>query len=341
VTFGALLPAVRGMTPARVRTRRIVGTVAALLMIVVSPFAAALYSEPQLIALVSILSWRAPLEALGIPAAAYLACKFHFRTLAVVSGMQVVTAAVLSVCFALAGMGAYSFVLPLPIASALGATGMWLMARPNVRWAGSVRRMRFLLRDSTSLTFANVMRGMTNRTGYFALGVFHTAPVVGIFFFAYNLSSQTLRIVTFSLSRVMMPIFAHLNDEPRRQLRGCLRASESLVALGLVFCLLQAAVAEPLFRLVFGPKWDAAVPVFQFLCIGLAMRMPEATALSLLKGRGEFRRFYWLCQISFLVFLSAALLTAWLGGPRLVAHHAGLCSEPPELPTRPPPTFDA
>jgi len=163
------------------------------------------------------------------------------------------------------------------------------------------------------------MRGMTNRTGYFALGVFHTAPVVGIFFFAYNLSSQTLRIVTFSLSRVMMPIFAHLNDEPRRQLRGCLRASESLVALGLVFCLLQAAVAEPLFRLVFGPKWDAAVPVFQFLCIGLAMRMPEATALSLLKGRGEFRRFYWLCQISFLVFLSAALLTAWLGGPRLVA----------------------
>lgn len=28
-------------------------------------------------------------------------------------------------------------------------------------------------------------------------------------------------------------------------------------------------------------------------------------------------------------------------GPRLVCHQAGLCSEPPELPPRPPPGFDA
>ena len=41
------------------------------------------------------------------------------------------------------------------------------------------------------------------------------------------------------------------------------------------------------------------------------------------------------------VMVAVNVFEAGTDGPRLVAHYAGLCSEPPELPTRPPPTFDA
>jgi len=56
------------------------------------------------------------------------------------------------------------------------------------------------------------------------------------------------------------------------------------------YCFLQAAVARPLLSLVFGAKWQAAIPLVEILSIGLAFDAVSWVAGALLQARGEFRR---------------------------------------------------
>jgi len=56
------------------------------------------------------------------------------------------------------------------------------------------------------------------------------------------------------------------------------------------YCFMQAALARPLFGLLFGSKWDSAIVPAQILSVGLAFDAVSWIAAGLLSARGEFRR---------------------------------------------------
>lgn len=295
------------------------GLLAAGIMLVIAPFAAWGFGEPMVVPLVAILALRGPLQGLSIPPAAYLQTQFRFRTLALVGSAHIVTGAGLTVVLALLGFGAYSFAIPIPVAAGFQAAALWLIARPPINWRGGGRRWRYMVGDSSTLTFANLLRALVTRGDYLVLGIFHDAAVVGVYFFAFNLSSQLLRMMTTNLAQVLMPVISKLKHDPQRQLHGFLRACEGLMAIGIPICLLNAAVAEPVFRLLFGTKWDAAIPVFQILCLGMAMRMADGASFAMIKGAGRYRTFLRLCLVSSLIFVVVAVPASAWGGMIAVA----------------------
>lgn len=112
---------------------------------------------------------------------------------------------------------------------------------------------------------------------------------MGLFAFSFQLSSQANVVVANQVSGVIQPVLSHINDEPDRQCRAFLRALRLIGCVGVPVSLIQGALGVPCFRLLFGSKWDGAIPVFAVLSVMQAFIFLATPIMTLLKAQGRFR----------------------------------------------------
>lgn len=279
------------------------GLAGGVVMLAISPIAVYLYDDTQLYGMLGVMAVTSAVTPLSILPRAVLSRALRFKAMAGIELSQAIMKAGLSIGFALMGLGAYSFVLPLPIMALATAIFLWLWVRPEMRWRIQFRRWRYLFGDASRVLGANFARTAAIQSAYVVLGIVSSKTTVGLLFFAFQLALQPLMLLSINLMRVLFPVLSNLSKEPKRQIQAFMRAQKVLVSLALPLCLLQAAIGEPLIRLLFDEKWYDAVIAFQILSIGIAGRIANAPAIALLKAQGRFRALLWtittyaLCQI--------------------------------------------
>lgn len=279
------------------------GLIGGVIMLAISPIAVLVYDEPQLYGMLGIMAVTSAVTPLSILPRAVLSRALRFKAMAAVELGQTVMKAGLSIGFAMMGLGAYSFVLPLPIMALATAIFLWLWVRPEMRWRIQFRRWGYLFGDASRVLGSEFARTAAVQSSYMVLGIVSNKTTVGLFFFAFQLALQPIMLLSSNLMRVLFPVLSSLNKEPQRQIKAFMRAQKVLVTLAIPLCLLQAAIGEPLIRLLFHEKWYDAIIAFQILSIGITGRVAAAPAIALLKAQGRFRElfvafmFYACCQI--------------------------------------------
>ena len=288
------------------------GLLAGGFIVAVAPVAAAAYHNPQLVGLLLLFALSPPLFALAVVPDAQLQIQLRFRALAIVNIVLNIAQTATLVLLAWRGFGAYSFPLaPLAVLPARVAVTMW-MARPPIRLSPQLRRWRYLLKDSSRLLLSGALLALTTQGDYLILGRLYDTATVGVYVFAFNLSTQVLVLLMSNLSGVLFPALSQLRNDPPRQLRAFRRAAQALVVVATPLCLLQAAVADPLLRLLFGDKWLAAIPILQVLSVAIAAGILNGPSFNLLQARGRFGTVLWLS-----VLAAAMAFAGWIPGALL------------------------
>jgi lipopolysaccharide exporter len=283
------------------------GVIAAL-----APLASRVFHAP-VTGLLLILALVAPITAIDVPPFARLQNELRFKTLTMIGVSSTMLTVGLQILLAFLGFGVYAWVIPLPINHVYRAAAMWLLAPTRVRRTPQLRRWRYLMPDGLRLISSNLFRTAIYQGDYVFLGIFFSTSVVGIYYFAYGLSMQTIRLLTLSLAQVLFPALSRLQLEANRQRDAFLRAAKALTAVGVPICLLQAAVAEPLIHLVFQEKWYPAIIIFQVLSVGMLLRLVLEVSESMLKAQGRFGMLLGLsagCGAAFLGMMYAATTIA-------------------------------
>jgi PST family polysaccharide transporter len=292
---------------------------AALVMASTAPLAAHAYHAPGLTGLVWVLALCAPANALSVVPTARLQIQLRFRAQAMLAFLVNFGSIALSVLLAWAKFGAYSFVVPrLVMALVQAAASWWLVAevgrgasRYPVRARLHLRRWRYLVGDSSLLMGAAVCYTIFSVGDYTALGLTHEEGIVGLYYFAFNLSTQAVVLLTVNLWGVLMPALSKLQHDPDRQLRGFLAATRLMALISVPCGLLQAALSEPGIRIFFAAKWYPAIPVLQALSIGMTFMMIGAPAGTLLQAQGRFKTLFYVAAgsaVGFMALVSAAAL---------------------------------
>jgi len=288
--------------------------------------AAAFYHDERLTPLILILAAQSLVMALTAVPEARLQMQLRFKFLALLGLVTVSLTMVLSIALAVAfatmpqfagkDYGAYAFLLPLPVVSVVRLAIGWIAAKPRIRWNPEWHLWAGLTTDNTVLFIASFFYTVTILGDRMALGKWHSKVSVGLYFWAFNLSMQTMQLIQASVASILFPSLATLKDEPARQTKAFVRATQALMLVGLPGCFLQAALADPGVRLVFKAEWFAAIDTLQVLSLAMAMLISSFAAGNIIKAQGRFVLYLVLMIANAVVFMGAVAIGAYLATPQ-------------------------
>jgi len=158
----------------------------------------------------------------------------------------------------------------------------------------------------------------------FIIGVIHDSNITGLYFWGYAVSAQAVFMLARKLQGVFFPSLTKLNGRPERQKRAYLQIVRTLMIIVAPVCMLQILLAEPLISLIFTERWLPAVPVVQWLSVGMATQPLSVLMLAVLKARGKFKKLALFSIINAAIVLTGTLIGAHLGEQASIAHWTGV-----------------
>lgn len=288
--------------------------VAGVLIGVLGPLAAAWLGSPELRGIMWVIAGTTVASSLGVVPLTKLQIDLRFRTAAKISLCSVAAANVVSILMAVAGFGPYACVAPLTLSALLSA--QWAWRASGLCWPARIRarRWRFLLGDSMTVVATNLVWQVPGQGDRLLLSGTVGTAATGVYFFGYNMSMQVVQLMAGNLSTVLAPTLGKLAFDPQRQARAFLRACRTVALVGVPIAGATCVCAAPALRLVFGHKWDAAIPVVQLLSLGMMSYVVSSAGNALFTAQGRFRAFMIFAVCSTIVFLAMVGAGAWIGG---------------------------
>ena len=296
------------------------GSLGFIVVLIAGPIAGRIYNLPQIAVLAAIIGAGMPITALAAVPTVLLRARYQFRTIASLGLAETLLIQGLTIGFALGGLGAYSFVLPLPMVAVLRTVVVWFVTQPDLSglWR-NVSRTKYLMTSSLAVFGTGLVLSAISQGDYVVLGILGNDTSVGIYFFAFKLASQPLLLMAMSLSSVLFPALSQLRTIPKAQGEAALRAAKLMGLLIMPLAFLQAGLVEPAIHLVFETKWNASIPIMQILSIALGFDAIAWIASTLLTAQRGFQRQF-VYMMSFApVFFALIIIGGWQGQPVGVA----------------------
>ena len=218
-------------------TSSLLGGAGLALVLLSAPLLSRLYAAPELPAMLALMGLAIPLTALANVPCILLRAQLRFRDLAMVGGAEVVGVQVLTVAFAAARMGPYSFVLPLPIVALIRTAALWVTTRPTIG-RPRLAHVRKILARGSHLLGTKVITAAVSQGDYFVLGLFTSKAAVGAYYFAFRLAVQPLQLLATSVTNVVFPVLAQMGSDQARQRAAALAAARVLAYVAMPCCFL-------------------------------------------------------------------------------------------------------
>ncbi len=243
------------------------------------------------------LSLTLPIAALSICPAALLARQMRFGVMARNEVIAMLAGSAITIFCAWQGLSYWSLVIGQFANTITANILIWISSswRPvapafntsvwnDVRFGGNLTASNL----ATYMTTAgdNVIVGLT--TGTVALGLYDRS---------YNLVVRPISQMMAPLSRVAVPLLSRLAgqaDEYRGTYLQIFRTAVFLVVPGMLVCITNGAT---LISILLGARWNAAAPIFSWICVGGLTSGIYLSAywLFVSQGRaGELRTFFGL-----------------------------------------------
>jgi len=242
-----------------------------------APVFAAFYHAPQIVMLVWISTASLPLSALATVPRAYLQAAMRFRFLSSYNAADLAALQCATILLAWTGCGVLSFVLPLPVLALVRTAWFWCVAPVPIRTLRYCRHWRIMLSRGSMILGSRITNVLIDQGDYATLGLLATTHNVGLYYFAFRISAQPMRMLAGNLSAVLFPMLT----------------------------------------LLFGTRWAEAIPLLQLLSLGLPFDAISWPAGALLAVRGKFGKIFFYQIIFTPVFyglvLTGALLHAATG----------------------------
>src|SRR6202044_1692868 len=156
-------------------------------------------------------------------------------------------------------------------------------------WRPRPQFWRYFVPTGAYVFLTGVLMVLGSQGDYMLLGLFHSASEVGIYFFAFNFSVQINTFLWVGFANVLFPMMSSIQDDARRLAQAFRKTVGTISVLVVPLCVLQAALAGPLIRLLFSEKWVPAIPLIQLMNIGIGLHTIAEPCVPLLQAQGRFR----------------------------------------------------
>lgn len=277
------------------------------------------YGAPLLLWLIGVQALDCLLQALVQFPTALLTRKMRTRSLALRMLWFKLVSIAGTLAAAAAGLGPWSLVAGSLLGSAASVLLLWRTQPRRPRWrrfdAGllPLLRMGWLIMAETALTALSVR-------GFLLLfGKFHGLHDLGLLNFAMRLVDELGAMITASVGRVSLSFFATAHRAGHDLARIFVVGTHAITLAVLPLFFGLAAVAGDAVPLIFGARWQAAVPAVQLLALFWGLRMTRLLSPGLMRTLDVQGPLVMNAAISFGFAMAAVLFTRELGFVAAVA----------------------
>ncbi len=256
-----------------------VGLVLALLCAVLAPAIVAFYHEPRLywVAVVSGLAFL--FNGLAAQHGALLQRGMRFVTQAKIDVLSLTVSSAVGIVMALLGCRYWSLVGMATAGPLVGMALVWFA----VRWIPGPPRRRCGL--GSMLHFGGLATGnglvvfLAQNSEKILLGRFWGADALGLYGRAFQLVTLPVQQLNSAVTSVAFPALSRIQHDAERLKRSFLMGYSLLISLTIPITITCALFAYEIVRIVLGPKWMEAAPIFRLLA-PVALVLAVANPLS-------------------------------------------------------------
>jgi teichuronic acid exporter len=226
------------------------------------------YGEPQLPALLRVLSIAFVLNSLGMVPQTLLTKEIylHRRSVAEVAGVMLSIPVALALAFL--GYGVWALV----VAHVARAVTLNLALAILARWVPGLGvtlvDMREILRFGLRVVGGHVVTTLSNSVNIGILGRMLGGHAVGLYSMGRGLADGPHRISTSVISQVSFPIFSKVQGDRASLTRYFLSISKYLAIISLPIQVGMALIAAELVPIVLSPSWNEMVGLLQLFALG-------------------------------------------------------------------------
>ncbi|MFO0827676.1 MAG: oligosaccharide flippase family protein [Phycisphaerales bacterium] len=281
-----------------------------------APFVAAYYENPRLTGILLVTAVTPIAAALQPVSLARLRIDLRLGAIARWSIVMSVGTTVATVALAALGFGAYSIAIPTALVGLVASYGF--ARRAGTLVGGALTReaeWKPMLRDYAAVCAGQYAHTLGLFADYLALSIFATTEELGLYYFAFRMSAQINALFAYNVSLALQPVLSHLSEAPERQSLAFLKACRTIALPAIPLCLLQAALAGPIVRLLFEARWIPSIPMLMILSVAQAFSITTGPTQAMLKAQSRFGTYTAWQSAQSAAFLPAVFLAAGLIGP--------------------------
>ncbi|MFN5496876.1 MAG: oligosaccharide flippase family protein [bacterium] len=273
---------------------------------------------------VALLGVRAFFESLSYPPLSRMRVALKFRQIAAIDTLIALTVMVAGIVYAWLTRRPEAVVIGFVAGAVVRAIAFGIAAGPRDEPAEPKGQFPTLFKDFRGACLGHYVYALVLVADRFVLTLFCSDRVVGIYYFAFMLSTQVNAAISLALAVVVQPILGHLRDDPQRQLRAFKTVCGALAAVTIPVMVAQAALTRLFFELVLPTGYADSAPVLEVLSIAMCFCCCMGPCLAMLTAQSRFRAYLGL-QVAQLVMLVAFISTgAALGGEERGGLYAAL-----------------
>lgn len=262
------------------------GALSVLTFLAAQPLADGL-GQPQAAPAIRLLAAVSLLGAIGNMHFALLRRTMQFGRLAMVTIANAVVNSALGIGLALAGAGIWALVVGTVAGVATSTAAAWWFEPWRPSFVFSLRRLREVARFSIHFFWSNALAVVFDQLDKVIISRLLGGAPLGTYAVAQRTVLSPVQAVSGAVSSVSFSAFARGQDDPEKLRSGASRAA-GVVALGLLPAMVGLAVlAEQAVAVVYGPQWEAAVPVIRVLGPVAAVQALACITASVMLAKGR------------------------------------------------------
>ena len=213
----------------------------------------------------------------------------RFFELAVAMTVGSLVTALVAIPTAFAGFGFWALVWGTGAGAVASTALVWVYDRWRPSWSISLSSLRSIWSYSYHLFLSNILYLGFNQVDKVIISHFLGATPLGAYTIAQRTVLSPVQAVGQAVGEVAFPAFSRRQDDHQALGNGFTRASAAIALITFPVTFGLAALAGPAVAVVFGPRWEAVVPVIQVLAPVAALQSVtfNSSQLLLAKGRSD------------------------------------------------------
>jgi len=293
-------------------TNFLLGLFFTLIIILIAPFTATFFHEPEISLIMKIISISFIFSGLSVVPQALLVREMLFKRLAYIENVSLFLGAIVGVGMALMNGGVWSLVAQ----SLVRVFSMWIMLWvvspiiPQINF--SLNSLKSIASYSLNLSGFNLLNYFIRNADNMLIGRYLGSTPLGFYSLAYKWMLLPVYYISGVLGQVFLPTFSKLQDENSKFCDVYLRLCSSIGIVTFPLLLGMVVLAKPFIFVTLGHQWTSIIPLLIILSpIGILQSLgTTAGYIYLAKGRTDLM-FLWGCIAGFLYLLSFVIGLKW------------------------------